>query len=408
MPKKRKILYLVTKGNQGGAQSYVYDLAMNLPEDRFDVVVAFGEGNVLGKKLTEGGKRTIQIPTLLRDVNPHLDFRSFFALLKIFRAEKPEIIHLNSSKIGGIGAFAARVYNCHIIISNAFVKLFSRTKSSVMDYKLPIKIVFTGHGWAFNERRSIISRLLILFFHWLTILLSHRTIAVSEKTAKDVSWMPFAKKKIALIYNGLKQTPLYSSNGARDELRLRIPDLKLLPKDTTWIGTISELHPNKGLDLAIAAMGKVTEKNSVAFVIIGDGERRSELEMLVQKMGLRNSVFLPGRIENARTLIPAFDIVTLTSRTEALPYTLLEAGFAGTCVVASAVGGIPEIIDDMRSGIIIKPNDVREIERALSYAIENPEKRKVFGAALKESVKDKFSFEKMLQKTAALYDSLAI
>jgi len=142
MPEKRtKIFYLITKGNFGGAQRYVYELASSLPTSDYEVSVILGEGETLAKKLAEKNIRTIRLPELGRDINLGGDWSVFWSLYRIFRRERPDIIHLNSSKIGGLGSLAGRL---------AGVK----------------KIIFTGHGWPFNEKRPWLQKKIISFYHF--------------------------------------------------------------------------------------------------------------------------------------------------------------------------------------------------------------------------------------------------
>lgn len=407
MNDKKKVLYFITKANWGGAQSYVYDLATSLPKESFDVAVVFGQGELLSRKLQEAHVRTIPIRSLERDVNPLLDMQSFIAVLSILRTEQPHCIHLNSSKIGGLGGLAGRTHNVVGAIQNTVRRNLAKLPFTAFKNPAYIPhtlIIFTGHGWAFNEKRSIFSKLVIVFLHWLTVLFSHITVAVSLKTKNDISRLPFVGNKIKVVYNGVKKTPLYSHMGARVELASRYQVIKTIPPDAFWFGTISELHTNKGLDLALEAFCTVVKRHpSTVFIIIGEGEERTALESLITKWNLNNNVFLLGKVESARTLLPAFDTFTLTSRTEALPYTVIEAGYAGVPVIATAVGGIPEIIEDMRSGILIKPHNAREIERAMLYVIEHADKRRSLGEHLKKSVTNTFSFDHMIKATIALY-----
>ena len=159
---KKKILYCITKGNWGGAQKYAYDLATTLPKDQYEVVVLLGIDGELTKKLQAKNIRTIVLNNLPREISLIKDFFGFLKLLKIFRQEKPDIIHLNSSKMGFLGAWAGRL---------AGIK----------------KIIFTGHGWAFNEDRSLWQKKLIYLLHLLTIALAHQTIAVSQETKKQIA-----------------------------------------------------------------------------------------------------------------------------------------------------------------------------------------------------------------------------
>src|SRR5207244_10151208 len=134
---------------------YVYDVATHIPKDEFESVVVCGKGH--GKSegelvtlLKDAGIRTIVLPELTRDVS-FGDWFAFLALLKTIREEKPDVLHLNSSKAGGLGSLAGRIA------------------------RVP-NIIFTAHGWAFRESRNAISRVLIWLASILTLLLSHRVI----------------------------------------------------------------------------------------------------------------------------------------------------------------------------------------------------------------------------------------
>jgi len=162
--RKSKILYIITKSNWGGAQRYVFDLSLN-SKDKFEVVVALGGEGPLKKRLEKEGVRVIKIKKMERDVSARKEFLSFFDILSVIVREKPDVIHLNSSKAGGLGALASRVSN-----------FFRKTNS---------KIIFTAHGWPFNEERAKWQKVLIKFLSWLNIILSHKTIVISNKDYKD-------------------------------------------------------------------------------------------------------------------------------------------------------------------------------------------------------------------------------
>lgn len=370
-PSKIKILYVITKGNFGGAQRYVFDLATNLPKEEFDVTVAMGEGDALKERLEKSGIRTIKIIGLKRDINIFGEIISFFHLIKLFKEERPHIIHLNSSKVGAIGALAGRLT------------------------KVP-KIIFTGHGWAFNEKRNIISRALIAFIHWLTIVATHTTIAVSKRIRDQISLFPFTKGKISIIHNGVSNIEFLSKEDARSELSDN--------KEGLWIGTISELHKNKGVDFIIKAFAKIKAQHpDTHLYIIGGGEEEKNLKSLVKKHSLESQIHLLGFRDNASKYLKAFDIFTLTSRTEAFPYVPLEAGLAELPVIASRVGGIPEIISNKENGILIEPGNIFEIQFALRDLLSSEEKRLSYGKLLSLKVRNEFSFEEMLGKTITLY-----
>ncbi len=381
---QKKILFVITKSNFGGAQRYVYDLATSLPKKDFEVVVAFGEGGELEQRLKADGVRTIFIKSLQRDVSVGKDFAVFLELLKIYRQEKPDVVHLNSSKIGGIGALAGRI--CRVP-----------------------KIIFTAHGWAFNEKRNFISRKIIAFLQWLTVLMSHTTIAVSQSMANQILNFPFVSpKKIKVVYNGVAEIDFETRATSRHP---HITNRAAEKRDTmlnhsVWIGTISELHKNKGIDVALNAFAEIAKKyDQVIFVVIGEGEERARLTDQIQKLGLADRAFLVGFIPDAKRYLKAFDIFTLTSRTEALPYVVLEAGLAGLPVIASAVGGIPEIINSTDVSCLVTTGKQAEhaIKTAIEKLITKPEMQQQLGQNLQKRVRAEFSQQKMLTETFVLY-----
>lgn len=388
---KRKIFFCITKSNWGGAQRYVYDLAANLLSEKYEVAVVLGGNGKLKERLESVGIKTISVKALQRDVGILKDFSSFFELVRIFKREKPDIIHLNSSKMGGIGGLAGRIVG---------VK----------------KIIFTAHGWAYNEERSFLQKIIIAILHFITVALSHLTIAVSEKAKEQFKGFGSMKNKMTVIHNGIGEIEFIEKEKARQELvDIRYPQTEkmteVIKSEPIWMGTISELHKNKGLRYAIEAVKKHLEASlpsaqKVIFIIMGEGEERKNLEEIIKTNGLEDSVFLVGNVENASSYLKAFDIFALTSITEALPYAILEAGKAGVPIVASNVGGISEIIDDMKSGILLQPKKPKEIKDAIEYYMNHPDKRDIFPNLLKEKIDKEFSLDKMISATIRLYDSV--
>lgn len=375
---KTKVLFVITKSNFGGAQKYVYDLATSMPKDKFDVTVALGGSGLLIQKLNEKGIRVLPIPSLARDVNTASDLSAFFELLSIFRNERPDVVHLNSAKAGGVGALAARLARVQ-------------------------KIIFTAHGWAFNEERPTLQRIIIKFFSWITVLLSHNTIAVSDAMKNDTRNWPLIGNKIVVIKNGIKEPEFYTKDDAREKL-FALADTELT-LDTFIVGTIAELHKSKGLQYAIEAFAKLAQKDQkMHYFVLGSGEEKERLDVLVRHYGLQGRVFLLGFVEDAARFLMAFDVFILPSTTEALGLVLLEAGHAGLPVVASNVGGIPEIIENGKTGILVQPRDSNSIAEATKKLLDSSAMRTSLGTALNEKVIDDFSSEKALSTTLALYE----
>lgn len=370
-PTQIKILYAITKGTFGGAQRYVFDLACAMKEKGFAVSVAVPEEGALKGKLEGEGVRVHPLSTLQRDVSLLRDSASLFGFLRLYKKECPDIIHLNSSKAGFIGALAGRIAG------------------------VP-KIIFTAHGWAFNENRFFIVRALFFILQYLTVFMSHTTIAVSEKTKRQIAWMPFIRHKISVVHNGITQPSFLDKEKAREALGVSGNELV--------VGTIAELHKNKGLTYALSALSQLKKEfPEVRFVVIGEGEERETLLQKISELSLQKNVVLLGARDSASLFLPAFDIFILPSLTEALPYVLLEAGAAKLPVVATRVGGVPEIIEHEKTGLLVPPKDSSALAQSLRDMIHDTEKRRAFSAALHQRIVEKFLLEKMVKETLRIY-----
>ena len=374
-----KILFIITKSNWGGAQKYVFDLAIGLPTDRYEVKVACGGSGELVQRLVKAGIEVLPINSLGRDISVSKDTSSFRELWNLIRKERPDVLHLNSSKVGGIGALVGRILRVR-------------------------RIIFTAHGWAFNEDRSFLQKITAKFFHWLTIILCHQVVAVSNNTASAFKKWPFVSKKFTVIHNGITANTGYGKKGARLALVEMYPKLKksLDNSHTILVGTIAELHPVKNLNMAIRAMSQLGK--DFIYIVMGEGQERENLEKFISSLKLEDRVFLLGHVPDASQYIKALDVFVLPSRSEALGYVLLEAGLQEAPVIATAVGGIPEIIEDMKTGMLIKPGSSREISHAISFLAEHADIRKQCAIALHDKVKKDFSIEKMIENTEKIYD----
>jgi len=305
MPRK-KILYVITKSNWGGAQRYVFDLATHLPKGTFEPVVACGGGGMLVERLRAENIRVVEVPSLERDISFIKEIRAFFSLRKLFRDEKPDAVHLNSSKAAALGALAARLAG------------------------VP-KILFTVHGWPFGEERNVLSKILIWKISWLTALLSHRIIVVSDYDLKVAQRMPFIGHKTVLMYNGIGPVQFGSGEKIRSAFPARV----------RVTGTIGELNKNKNQQ---ALIEEAKNNPDMYVAIVGDGEMRAVLEAKIKQYGLENRVKLFGFVP-ASEVLKGFDTFALPSIKEGLPYVLVEARAAGLPIVANRIGGVGEIVD---------------------------------------------------------------
>lgn len=379
-PHKKRLLFVITKSNWGGAQKYVYDLATNTPRSDFEIAVAVGgtgehnaKKGILADRLEEASIQTFFIHSFMRNIKWLGEIRTLYELFSLFLRERPDIVHLNSSKAGGIGALAARIA------------------------RVP-HIIFTVHGLPHFEDRNMFVRSLIWTATWITFLLCHRVITVSSQNFVTAKSFPFCSNKIALIHIGLSPGTSLSREESRTFLKL--------PTELPVVGGIGELTRNKGWKYLIDASKILLERGHQFIIcIISAGEDREKLEEQVIEHGLQNHVVLSGVVLNASTYLNAFDIFVLPSVKEGLPYVILEAGHAKLSVVASDIDGIKDIIQHGTHGLLSRPKDPHGLATHIETLLTNSITAEKLGSALHNRVNKIFSYKEMLEKTIMLYQS---
>ncbi len=374
---QKRILYIVTKAAWGGAQRYVFDLSVAAKALGHEVVVAYGQEGRLAERLRAEGIRGIALQALSRDLSLTQDRAAFWDLYRVIGEVGPDVLHLNSSKVGLLGALAGRILGIKMI-------------------------VFTAHGWAFNEDRPAWQRAAFWLAHYMTVVLAHRTIAVSRAVLQQTRSMPLVHGKINLVPLGIEEPDFLTRELAREQLaaRLNTP----LQEGLLWLGSLSELTWNKSIHTLVRAIAELKRRGvSAGLVVLGDGEEREFLETLLDEQEIGALVRLPGFMQDGSRYLKAFDIFVLPSRTEALAYALIEAGYAGLPVVASNIGGIPEVVDSGVTGLLVPRENPGELADALELLIKNPARRAELGEALQKSVRIKFSLDRMVKETLALY-----
>ena len=412
---KRKILYVITQAEVGGAQRYIYDLATSLEAKNYDISVAIGESH--GKSLiNELGQKNIpiyQIKHLVRQISPLNDILAVFELRKLYKQVKPDIIHLNSSKAGVIGSLAN-----HAIT------------------KISYHVIYTAHGWVFNEPMSKIKKWLYWSLEKITSRPKDKIICVSEFDYQTALKYKIAQaKKLVAIHNGVDTDLMVflEKEKAGQELfkNYKLADFTPTPpsppsgsggKITNYhtgsggkinystsngekkiiVGTIANFYKTKGLEYFIEAIKELGDRNIVA-VVIGDGDLRPELEVLIDQFNLKNKFILLGKRENASKYLKAFDIYISSSVKEGFPYSILEAMSAKLPIIATSVGGVPEMIFDQKNGLLIEAKNYKILAEKIRYLIDNQPIAQKFGEQAEKDVKEKFSKEKMIKETFELY-----
>lgn len=362
--KPKKVLFLITKATAGGAQRYVGDLMHALPAHGFEVVLAHGKTGRLSETAVQLGLQTVPVPALDRDISLFSDVRSFFQIWNMISTERPDVLHLNSSKAAALGALAGRLLG------------------------IP-RIVFTAHGWPFNEDRSRTSRRVIYVLSWLTAFLSHKTIVVSRSDEAQGKRMLWVKRKIVYIPIGLGEIRFRPREEAAQSLSL----FGQMPR----LVTIAELTKNKGLRYGIEAVALLKQKGvDMSYSIIGIGEDRASLESLATQYGIADRVHFLGFVDHAARYLKAFDVFLLPSIKEGMPYVLLEAALACMPIVTTTVVN-PDIMHSYTNVRAIEPRKPDLIAEALTEVLTEQKEKQLFRTA------PQFPLEDMVAATIQAY-----
>lgn len=380
-----KILFLITKSDVGGAQKYVADLAAALPRPEFQPTI-----------LT-GGKNGIRF--LSNAFRPYFLFlNDLAAIIEIawkLHKLKPDILHLNSSKAGVVGAIAAKLHN-------VWGSVFEVRRQK-------IKVVFAAHGWVFNPQNALspLKRKFYIATHKFAALFQDAIINVSEYDRQLALKEQIApESKLFTIRNGIdyKHIKFLDKNSARDilikNLKLKTNNLQL----KTWIGANGRLVVEKNFETFIDAAALIKNEHT-AFFIISDGYERQKLEAKIAALNLQNKFFLLGAIPDAAQYLKAFDVFVMSSIKEGLPYALLEAMAAGVPAIATRVGGMPEILEP-NAGIIVPPRDPQALAGAIENLLANHEQANQITLVAAQRIYEELNLQTMTAKTMAVYHKL--
>lgn len=373
--KKPFVLHIITRASWGGAQRYVYDVATDTKE--YIQAVATETNGVLVDELRDQGVTVYPLSYSIRSIIPLYDLRTFFDIVNLLRRVKPDIVHLHSSKMGVLGSIASRMLG---------VK----------------KIVFTVHGWPHNEKRISLVKFVFKTLSLITIMFSHKVIAVSNAVIKT---RPFGlyKNKLTLIYPSIT-VPKYKD---RPKAREVILNKTSFGKDDDFvlIGIVGELTRNKGHEVLIRAFKEVHNNYpNTRLICIGNGMLLPELRLLTRELDVDHLVAWIHELNDAAIFMKAFDIVVTASYTEAFGYVPLEAGLAGVARVATDVGGIPELIQNGVTGLLVPRDNARALVLALTTCIENKDLRDKLGHKAHESLETFTDLKKMRCKIYEIYE----
>jgi glycosyltransferase involved in cell wall biosynthesis len=379
-----KIINLLSRMNIGGPSVHAALLTKYLNNDKFHSLLisgslSEGEGDMSYLVDTHHIKHH-SIKTLQREISPLDDIQAVRELYRLFRREKPHIVHTNLAKAGMVGRFAAWLAGVPIIIH-------------------------TYHGHVFSGYFSSAKTRLYIYIERLMARLSTRIIVVSPTIKNEIcsKYRITSENKTSVIPLGFeleKMEPLDTSRGFFRK-KFSIPDSALI---IGIVGRITGIK-NHHLFIDIAELLVQRHKN-FHFLIVGDGELRENIENKVENLGLRDNVHFAGWITETVKMYADLDVMLQTSKNEGTPVTVIEAMFYKIPVISSNVGGLADLIEHNKTGFLLNSFLPEDYIPVILKLVESAEDRKKIGIAAHHFISRKFTINRLISEMTTLYTDL--
>lgn len=388
MPKIR--LMHILEATVGGTRRHLLDLCLGLPADRFQqhlVCSVLRDEGFLDDVaiLREAGIEVTLLP-MKREISLASDWRCLRELRRVMTDWRPQIVHGHSSKGGFLARLAARS---------------ARPRP---------RVAYNPHGFAFQMRTSPCKRALYVALEKYAGRLTDVLVAPgASQKALALQHHLLPEERIPIVPNGIRAED-FQLQVDREAIREELG----LPAEAKLLGTVAALVPQKGVEhLVRAAVAVRRERPDVHLLIIGDGPLRGPLQRLADTLQLTampapahpNGIHFLGHRQDVPRLLAALDLFVLPSLWEGLPYVLLEAGAAGLPVVATAIPGNVDLIEEGRTGLLAPPGDHLELALTLFRALDDPRLGE-YGHSLREDVCRDYTMEKMIEGHVRVYEGL--
>jgi glycosyltransferase involved in cell wall biosynthesis len=382
-----RVLRVIGRLNVGGPALHVAYLTAGLAERGYDTMLVAGSLASGEDSMAFVAERlavpVVQIDELHRDVSPLWDAFAVVRLARLIRAERPLILHTHTAKAGAVGRVAALLAG---------------------DARPPI-VVHTFHG---HVLRGYFDPLRTAGFRrverWLARA-STALVAVSPQVRDELVALDVAPpQRFAVVRLGIElQERIVSKADQRTERRRMLG----IPRDSFAVGWIGRMTPVKRLGAVLSAFARLLETGVDArLCLVGDGPDREWVERRAHELGImRHTVFL-GYQEDVGPLYAALDALVLPSRNEGTPVSAIEALAAGLPVVATRVGGVPDVVRDGIDGFLVDPRRRGELVDRLARLAADPHLRARMGTAGRERVLARYAVERLIDDVDSLYRSL--
>ena len=372
------VTQVITRLIRGGAQFTLYNLVKGLALRGQPVEVVCGpeagsEGSILGEVKDLGVPVTV-LPSLGRELSPLGDASVLLALSRHFRHRRPGLVHVHTSKAGLLGGMAARLCGVPRVVYTAQGHIFARA----------------GAVPSVTERPLL--RPAFLTMRRLAESCADRVVALTPSDLEEQVGLGLApREKYAVIPNGVDPAP-FRTLPSKGEARRALG----LPVEGTYVIAVGRLSPEKGQDLFLEAIRRLP---GVQGLLVGDGPMRKAWEAKAERvrfLGLRPDVPL---------CLAAADLYLLPSRYEAQGMVVVEAMMAGLPIVATRVGGVPGLVEDGRTGVLVPPEDPGAWAEAISVLLGAPARARGLGEAAKQA-SSAYSTDAMVDAYVRLYEGI--
>lgn len=379
--KRIRVAHVITRLCKGGAQENTFHTVRLANRERFEVDLISGptcgkEGS-LEPEIRDAGIAIHREPALVRPVSPIRDFQAMFHLRDLFRERGYDIVHTHTSKAGYIGRVAARRAGTPIIVHTPHGNIFHGY------FPLGLTRFFVR-----LERRAAI---------WTDRIIELTERGIEESLDHGIG----RRHQYRSIFSGIDLQPYAAARARRDATRHA---LGIQPGDVL-VGAVGRLEPVKGFTYFIAAARDLAERvPNGRFIVAGQGSLDDALRK--QANGLGDRFRFLGLRDDIPDLMAAMDLLVVPSLNEGMGRVILEAAAAATPVVASDVGGIPEVVADDETGVLVPAQSPEALAEAIERLAAEPERLVRMGEAARRNVDPAFGIEKMVMRIEALYEEL--
>lgn len=372
---KQKIIWMIDSLGPGGAERMTFSIIKNINRENFDIRVCalqVQHGNPVAKEL-EG----IGIPVDLLNIPNLRHPANLPKILTYLNAHQPDLIHNQLE----------------------FADIFG----NIAGFLLHTPSISTLHTLGNPNKGTAYWRNKIM---WLCQkYFCSCTIAVSESTRQHhMLYGKLPAQKVVTIYNGIDLSLFRKQDhGTAEELRSFFG----IPKNAPILLTIAVLRELKGVQHMLKAFAKIAEQDlGVYYLIVGDGDYGETLKSIAKSLGIQDRVIFAGQRRDIPELLNLCDIFVLPTLTEALPTVLIEACAAQKAIVASSVGGVPEIVKDGVNGYLVSPSDPQGLEKACLDLLQHKGRREAMGLEGLQIAQDKFDIRQQILSISNLYQGL--